>query len=94
MESNNNILEIGLNGKRYAINLEPLLPEVREELGLLSKATSPLSRDIESLSLLKAYITKAQEYAKLCQNLESLYQSLENATPQTHPIQIQSIESH
>ncbi|MCX2717636.1 hypothetical protein OQH61_07805 [Helicobacter sp. MIT 21-1697] len=78
-------LEIVLNGKRYMISLDCLHDEVREKLKELS------AQKIEPLTLLKLYITKAQEYALICQSLENLYKSLENVempTPHT------SVEIH
>ncbi|BDB64290.1 hypothetical protein T36_0738 [Helicobacter cinaedi] len=66
-------LEIALNGKRYTISLDPLCDEVRAELKTL------FMQEVEPLTLLKLYITKAQEYALICKSLENLYKSLESA---------------
>ena len=80
-------LEIALNGKHYSISLKPLHNDVREEL----KAV--FVNEVEPLTLLKLYITKAQEYALTYQSLENLYKNLESIdTPATHPdVQIQQI---
>lgn len=93
-QSQNSSLEISLNGKRYEVSLEPLLQEVREELIALIKECNSINNEVNALVLFKAYITKAQDYAKLCQSLESLYQSLEGSVPNSQPVQIHSIESH
>ncbi|MCH5313814.1 MAG: hypothetical protein J1E28_05430 [Helicobacter sp.] len=72
-------LEIALNGKYYSISLKSLHNDVKEEL----KAV--FASEVEPLTLLKLYITKAQEYALTCQSLENLYQSLEHIdVPLTH----------
>lgn len=52
-----------------------------------------IAMQVEPLTLLKLYITKAQEYALTYQSLENLYKNLESIdTPATHPdVQIQQI---
>lgn len=65
-------LEIALNGKRYNITIGALHEDVKAEL----KAV--FVKDIDVLTLLKLYITKAQEYALICQNLEQLYKQLDS----------------
>lgn len=79
-------LEIALNGKRYTISLDPLCDEVRAELKML------FMQEVEPLTLLKLYITKAQEYALICKSLDSLYKSLESvdSIPQ-NSVQIEAL---
>ncbi|TLD96107.1 hypothetical protein LS71_007650 [Helicobacter jaachi] len=78
-------LEIALNGKRYTISLEPLHAEVKNELRAV------FTKEVEPITLLKLYITKAQEYALICQSLERLYASLENIDTPTSHIHIQAM---
>lgn len=80
-------LEIALSGKRFAISLEPLHNEVREELRAM------FEREVDALMILKAFITKAQEYATLCQSLESLCQSLSHNLDEKPQIHIQSLQT-
>lgn len=80
-------LEIALSGKRYTISLDPLCDEVRAELKTL------FIQEVEPLTLLKLYITKAQEYSLICKSLEGLYKSLESmdSIPQ-HSVQIEALQ--
>lgn len=82
-------LEIALAGKRFAICLDPLLDDVRDELRAM------FAQDVEPLMLLKAFITKAQEHATLCQNLENLCQNLCQNLDEisSYQIDIQSLET-
>lgn len=81
-----NSLEVTIGAsvsKRYTISLEPLLEDVREEVRALC------AQEIDALALLKAYILKTQEYALICQSIESLYKSLETEV-KADSVQIQS----
>ncbi len=68
---NDESLEIALNGKHYMISLKPLHSALKNEL------RSVFANEVEPLQLLKLYITKAQEYALICESLENLYSAIE-----------------
>lgn len=80
-------LEITLNGKRYMISLKPLHDEVKDELRAV------FDKEIDSLHILKLYITKAQEYALMCQSIEKLCTYIESAatTQAQETVQIRPI---
>ena len=85
------VIEICLAQKHFNIVLDPLVEEARAEVKAL------FAQEVDMITLLKAYITKTQEYAKICQSLENLCKNIENAQePNTYHqqnIDIQSVET-
>lgn len=67
------IIEIRLNDKQYRISLEPFSESAKEEIKQF------FQQNIDSLSLLKAYLTKTQEYAQITQHIEALHQNIEQS---------------
>ncbi len=51
----------------------------QESLEIALNGKPLFMQEVEPLTLLKLYITKAQEYALICKSLENLYKSLESA---------------
>lgn len=86
-------IEISLAQKRFNITLDPLLDEAKTEV----KALFANEVDVDIITLLKAYITKTQEYARICQSLETLYTTIEKSqevgTKDQECIKIQSVEN-